>query len=182
MAKKKEKVPKSQKTIMFDGQHDDEEVIYVFRRHPVVMRKGLLAILVGILIGLIPLTFWPPLEVTLVPFLPMIIGAALGSCFLFYQWIGWFYSIFIVTDQRFIQIYQEGLFKRAVSDISLEKILSVNFSIAGIEETALGFGTIVIQTFVGDMVLKKIHHPAKVQERIIKIMKDLGIENNGTPL
>ena len=176
------KQAKSQKQILFDGQHDDEEVIYVFRQHPVVMRKGLLAILIGILIGLIPLTIWPPLELTLMPFMPVIAGFLIGCVIFFYQWIGWFYTVFIVSDQRFIQIIQHGLFHRAVNDISLEKILSVNFSVEGIEETLLGFGTIIVQTFVGDMTLKKIHHPAKVQERIVQIMKELGIENHGTPI
>jgi hypothetical protein len=176
------KQKKPQKEILFDGQHDDEEVIYVFRQHPVVMRKGLLAILIGILIGLIPMTIWPPLEITLAPFLPIIAGIVIGSFVLFYQWIGWFYTVFIVSDQRFIQINQHGMFNRSVNDISLEKILSVNFSVEGIEETMLGFGTIIVQTFVGDMTLKKIHHPAKVQERIVKIMKELGIENHGTPI
>jgi len=176
------KVVKKEKTIMFDGQHDDEEVIFVFRRHPVVMRKGLLAILIGMLIGMIPMTIWPPLELTLQPFLSLIIGVLIGCVVLFHQWIGWFYTVFIVSDQRFIQIQQNGLFSRAVNDISLEKIMSVNFSIEGVEETMLGFGTIIVQTFVGDMTLKKIHHPAKVQERIVKIMKELGIENHGTPI
>jgi len=176
------KKSKNENQIMFDGQHDDEEVIYVFKRHPVVMRKGLLAILIGMLIGMIPMTIWPPLELTLQPFIPLLIGVVIGSVVLFHQWIGWFYTVFIVSDQRFIQIQQEGLFNRSVNDISLEKIMSVNFSIEGIEETMLGFGTIVVQTFVGDMTLKKIQHPAKVQERIVKIMKELGIENHGTPI
>ena len=39
----------------------------------------------------------------------------------------------------------------------------------------LGFGTILVQTFVGDLVIDKVHHPAKVQEKIIKIMKELGL-------
>lgn len=163
---------------MFDGQHDDEEVIYVFRRHPVVMRKGLLAILVGILIGQIPLLIWPPMEISLTPFLPMIGGMVLGSFVLFYQWIGWFYTVFIISDQRFIQIQQKGLFNRSVIDIGLDKIQNINFQIAGFEETVLGFGTILIQTFVGDLVLDKIHHPAMVQEKILKIIKELGYTSN----
>lgn len=176
MSKKKSK---EQKPILFDGQHDDEEVIYVFRRHPVVMRHGLVAILIGILIGMIPMTIWPPLELTLKPFLPMIIGMLLGSVYLFYQWIGWYYTVFIISDQRFIQISQRGLFNRSVVDIGLDKIQNVNFQVAGIQETILGFGTILVQTFVGDLVLDKIHHPAKVQERIVKIIKELGYSDYG---
>lgn len=164
----------------FDGQHDDEEVLLVFRRHPVVLRKGLIAVLIGMLLGMIPLAIWPPLELTLSAFLPLIIGTALGMVVFFHQWIGWYYSVFIVSDQRFIQISQKGLFNRSIVDIGLDKIQNVNFQVAGIQETLLGFGTILVQTFVGDLVLDKIHHPAKVQERIVKIIKELGYSGYGT--
>lgn len=166
----------------FDGQHDDEEVLYVFKRHPVVMRKGLIAILLGMLVGMIPLAIWPPTELTWGPFLPFFGGIAAGSVVMFFYWISWNFTVFIVSDQRFIQIKQKGLFNRSVVDVGLDKIQNVNFQIAGIQETLLGFGTILVQTFVGDLVLDKIHHPAKVQEKIVKIIKELGFTGYGTPV
>lgn len=161
----------------FDGQHDDEEVLMVFRRHPVVMRKGLIAILIGLLLGMIPSLF-DATNLKLLWFVPL--GFALGMLIFFFYWISWYFSVFIVSDQRFVQITQKGLFNRSVVDVGLDKIQNVNFQIAGIQETLLGFGTILIQTFVGDLILDKIHHPAKVQERIIKIIKELGYSSYGT--
>jgi hypothetical protein len=35
----------------FDDQFDDEEVLYVFRKHPVVMRTGLIVGSLGLLVG-----------------------------------------------------------------------------------------------------------------------------------
>ncbi len=181
MSKNKE-TSKGDRSYMFDGQHDDEEVIYVFRRHPVVMRKGLMAVLLGMLPGLVYLAVWPPLNPAFSHFLPLIIGMAIGSIILFHQWIGWYYTIFIVSDQRFVQITQKGLFNRSVVDFGLDKIQNVNFQVAGIQETLLGFGTILIQTFVGDLVIDKVHHPARAQEKLVKIIKELGYNNYGTPL
>ena len=41
-------------TKYFADQFDDEEVLYVFHRHPVVMRKGLVLAMFGPLIGIMP--------------------------------------------------------------------------------------------------------------------------------
>lgn len=160
----------------FDGQHDDEKVESVFRRHPVVMRKGLLALLIFWVAGLLPYSIW---FYTGWAKWVLMAGIVLGTVVMFWYWIGWYFSINIVTDQRLVQITQEGLFKRTVVDIGLEKILSINYQIAGIEQTVLGFGTIIVQTYVGDLVLEYIHHPQKVQSTLVKVIKENGYEYRG---
>ncbi len=171
MSKKPKKKKHDHFKPIFDTQHEDEEVLMVFHRHPVVMRKGLISMLVGLLIGMLPSLRWPE-DLNNLWFAP--IGMAVGSIYLFYEWVGWNYSVFIITDQRLIQITQKGFFNRSVVDIGLDKIQNINFQVSGVQETLLGFGTILVQTFVGDLVMDKIHHPAKVQEHIVKIIKELG--------
>jgi hypothetical protein len=80
-----------------------------------------------------------------------------------------------VTDQRLIQITQQGLFKRSVIDMGLNQIQLVNYQIAGVQETLLGFGTIMMQTFVGDLVIHEIPHPAKIQKKLLEILRKQGI-------
>ena len=41
----------------------------------------------------------------------------------------------------------------------------------------LGFGTILVQTFVGDMMIDNVMHPQKVQQHLVKIIKELGFTN-----
>ena len=161
---------------LFEGQHDDEKVENVFRRHPVVMRKGLLALLIFWVVGLLPYSIW---FYTGWAKWVLIAGIVIGAVVMFWYWIGWYFSINIVTDQRLVQITQVGLFKRTVVDIGLEKILSINYQIAGIEQTVLGFGTIIVQTYVGDLVLEYIHHPQKVQSTLVKVIKENGYEYRG---
>ena len=38
----------------FDDQLDDEDVLFVFKKHPVVMRKGLVIGMLGPLLGIAP--------------------------------------------------------------------------------------------------------------------------------
>lgn len=164
----------------FDDQFDDEEVLFVFRKHPIVMRKGLLlgstALLAGPLYTLI-LTYAKPNDMPSMTFfwMSLLLSLVAGAIIFFPSWIGWYFSMFIVTDKRLIQITQKGLFHRSVIDMSLNQIRMVNYQVSGLTETLLGFGTIMMQTSVGDLVVHDIHHPAKIQKKLLEILRGAGV-------
>ena len=162
----------------FEDQLDGEELIYVFRKHPVVMRKGLIYAMVAIVLGVIPSLVKPEYSIL---FGGMATGFVLATIVMLPYWIGWHYSVFIVTDQRLIQITQKGFWHRSVVDIGLNQIQMVNYEVTGLEETLLGFGTINIQTFVGDLVIHDIHHPAKTQKKLLTILREKGFLTNAMP-
>ncbi|HSH18097.1 MAG TPA: PH domain-containing protein [Candidatus Saccharimonadales bacterium] len=168
----------------FEDQFDDEEVLQVFRKHPVVMRKGLIvgmgAWLLGPLYTLI-LTFVYANDPTKFPSITFFVmsfvaSVLLGMLVLLPSWIGWYFSLNIVTDQRFIQIHQKGLFNREVKDIALSHIQSMNYKVVGLEQTLLGFGTIVLQTYMGDITVDHVHHPVKVSKLMQNILRDLDVQ------
>jgi uncharacterized membrane protein YdbT with pleckstrin-like domain len=168
----------------FEDQFDDEEVLFVFRKHPIVMRKGLIlgmsAWLIGPLYTLI-LTFVHannPDKFPSITFFAMsfVFSVLAGLLILLPSWIGWYFSINIVTDQRFIQIRQKGLFNREVNDIALTHIQSLNYKMLGLEQTLLGFGTITIQTYMSDIVVDHVHHPVKVSKMMQNTLRDLEIQ------
>lgn len=156
----------------FSDQLDDEEVLLVFRKHPVVMRKGLIIAMICLLLGTIPSLIKPEYSYFIEG---LLIGAVVGTILYSPSWISWFYTVFIVTDKRFIQITQKGLFHRSVVDIGISQIQMVNYEINGIQETLLGFGTIIIQTYMGDLIIHEVHHPARTQQAILGILRDSGI-------
>lgn len=160
---------------------DDEEVLYVFRKHPIVMRKGLVLASLGPLIGVLPAAVKPELGFG-VFFGGLAAGFVLSVLILLPSWIGWYYSVFITTNQRFIQITQKGLFHRSVVDVGLSQIQMVNYEIAGLQETLLGFGTIMMQTYMGDLVIHDVHHPAKTQKKMLSILRDEGVLSGQPPM
>lgn len=174
------KEPAQTKHKYFEDQFDDEEVEMVFRKHPIVMRKGfiisMLLWLVGPVVMLI-LTFVHPDSPPSIPlFFASLFGSiALGIIALIPSWIGWYFSVYIVTDQRFIQITQKGLFTRSVVDIALNQIQMINYEIVGLQETLLGFGTIRVQTYVGELVIHDVHHPANTAKKLQLVLRDLGV-------
>lgn len=161
----------------FEDQMDDEEVLYVFKRHPIVMRKGIVLFSLGPLIGVLPATIRPELGFGWF-FGGMLGGFLLGALLMFPSWIAWNYSVFIVTDQRFIQITQKGFFHRSVVDVGLNQIQMVNYEVAGLQETLLGFGTIMMQTYMGELLIHEVHHPAKIQKKMLGILREKGIVGN----
>ena len=156
----------------FADQFDDEEMLYMFRKHPIVMRKALIISSLFLLAGVLPSLIWPTFQVF---FGGLAIGFLLFVCTLFYSWIGWYFTVYIVTDQRFIQISQKGLWNRSVVDIGINKIQTVSYQVKGLEQSLLGFGTIVIQTYVGELVIHHVHHPRAIQKRLTHILRELGV-------
>ncbi len=182
MAEKEEKTKKDKKSDKqkhFADQFDDEEVLFVFRKHPVVMRKGLIFFMLAILLGTVPALIKP--EMTYF-FGGLGAGFLLGCLVFSPSFISWFFSVFIVTDQRLIQITQKGLFTRSVVDLSLNQIQMVNYEVGGIQATLLGFGTIMMQTYVGDLVIHNVHHPAKIQKKLLTILREQGVSAVSRPM
>ena len=86
-----------------------------------------------------------------------------------------------MTNKRFIQ-QTRSLLQVNVVDIGLDQIQMINYQIAGLEETVLRFGTIIVQTYVGDLVIKQVHHPEQIQSKMVHILRDLGIHHTSPPL
>lgn len=159
----------------FAGQHEDEEVLFVFRRHIIAMRKGFYLLLIPFVIASLPALIIPLLPYQYVPewwqdpahlLTIALVGFAIGLVLFLYQWMGWYFSVFIVTNQRLRQLTQNSIFGKSVIDLGLTKIQNISYNISGFSADVLGYGTIVVQTFVGDLVLDKVHHPEDVYNKL----------------
>lgn len=158
----------------FEEQLDGEEVLFLFRKHPVVMRKGLIAGMFGPVFGVLPTAIWPQLGMELF-FVGLGLGVLLGFMLFLPAFIAWYFSVFIVTDQRFIQVTRKGLFSKSIVDLSLKQIQSVNYEVKGFQESVLGYGTILVQTLIGDLIIHNVEKPSKIYKRLLTILKELDI-------
>lgn len=162
----------------FDGQHDDEEIILVFRRHIIAMRKGFYLLLIPFLIASLPVLVWPG---ELMWLYVAFGGLVFGILLFFYHWIGWYFTVFIITNQRLRQTSQTGLFGKSVIDLDISKIQNISYNIPGFTAEIFDFGTIVVQTYVGDLILNLIHHPGEVYSTLQKAVKSAGSIHEETP-
>ncbi len=155
----------------FEGQHEGEQIIFTFRRHIIAMRKGFYALAIPFLIAAIPVLIWPE---NLTNLWVAFGGLGLGIILFFYHWIGWYFSVFIVTDQRLRQITQKGFFNRSVIDLGISKIQNISYNVPGFSASIFGFGTMVVQTYVGDLYLDKIEHPSKIYNKLSEVIRLYG--------
>ncbi|HZJ34461.1 MAG TPA: PH domain-containing protein [Candidatus Angelobacter sp.] len=170
---KKETIKKPK--LDFNGQREGEKILFVFRRHIIAMRKGFYMLVIPLIITAIPPLIWSyNLELFLLP----IGGFILGLIFFFYHFILWYFTIYIVTDQRIRQVTQRGFFGKDVIELRLSKVQNISYNILGFSGEIFKFGTIVIQTFVGDLVIHNVEHPDEIYNKLQDAVNNV-IESQG---
>lgn len=155
----------------FVGQGDDEEVQMVLRQHRSVMTKSLLlmALLSAIVIAV--LAKWHQYAVVWYVALAVFIGVLILA---FNTWLKWYYSVYIVTNERIKHQRQVNLFKKSTVDVYLDKVENISYNISGLRGSLFGYGTIVLHTVAGDMVMTRIGHCEQVYSELSAIVRSAG--------
>lgn len=133
--------------VCFETQDDDEQVILFLRQHPIV---NLPWIIVSIFMLTLPsvFNFFPPYAnlptnfqfvVTLGWYL-FVFGYTLA------KFMGWFFNIYILTDERVVDVDFQNIFFRKISTAKTEEIQDINIQSSGSFETFFGYGSVFIQT------------------------------------
>lgn len=151
---------------------EDEQVIQIIRKYPLIFVGPIIISTVFIIAPfffLYPLFHWGGWGV-LAFFVLLGVGILLGlRVFIIYS-----FNVFIITNQRIIDIDQRGFFDRTVSETTYDKIQDVSFKLKGIAQTLWHYGSIIIQT-AGNQANIELHgvkDPEKVQQMITEIQKE----------
>lgn len=149
--------------LAFEGQREGEQVKMVFRRHILTAKRGFGWLILMMMLGLVPMLAWVGDVRMFWIFGGFVIVGLLG---LGYTYMLWYFSFYIVTDERIRQVSQKGLFKKTVVDLNLNRVQSISYNIPGVLGGMFGYGTILIQTGVGDLVISKVAKPEKVYNKL----------------
>ncbi len=147
----------------FEGQRSGEEVLFIFRRHIVTAARGLLFCIVMVVLGFLPIVMWPG-DGRMYWVWGVI--ALIGLLGLGYSLILWHFSYYMLTNERLRQVRQKGIFKKTVVDLDLENILSASYGQHGVFATMFNYGTILVQTSAGDLVLSMVSKPETVYNEL----------------
>lgn len=149
--------------LAFDGQREGEKVEFVFRRHIATARKGLVWLIIMSALGVVPMLIWKDNAVMFWVFIGFVVVGLIGMA---YSYMLWYFSVYIVTNQRLRQVNQKGLFKKSVVDLGLDKIQSISYGVPGVLGGMFGYGTILIQTVVGDLKISMVAKPEKIYNEL----------------
>ena len=86
----------------------------------------------------------------------------------FFEWAIWYLDLYILTDKRIIDIEQNTLFSRQVSETDLARVQDVTFEIKGILATFFNYGNVKVETAGSETVitLDQIAEPERMQKMI----------------
>lgn len=164
------------------NQRPDEHVVLFLRRHWFAILGIVTAftILTGIPIT-IGAIFWDIVQTWMAHPLYGPLLVIIGSMYLLSVWLfafleftDYYLDTWIVTNERIINIEQEGLFHRTASELDLAAVQDTTAEIRGIIQTVFTFGNVFVQTAgsKGRFHFKNIDNPEDVKEIVNKLVED----------
>lgn len=161
--------------VHFETQEREEEIVLLLRSHLVTNVKWV-AITILMIFAPIVLSFFP-----LIDFLPgnfqliaVLMWYLVTTAFALENFLTWFFSVFIVTDERVVDIDFYNLLYKEVSDANIDKIQDVTYKMGGAVRTVFNYGDVLIQT-AGEMPNFEFLAVPK-PDNVAKVLQDLRIE------
>jgi hypothetical protein len=166
----------------FEGQKNGEKILKVIHRHwfNVLSHFLVIFLMIGLLLAsyFITIIFFDEFTqqnfINLAAFIRNLFFVFLWFLF-FVIWIDYYFDVWVVTNERVVNIEQKGLFTRVVSELELEKIQDVTTDVRGIIPTFLNYGHLLIQT-AGEkerFIFRNIPDPYAVKDLIMKLQNEL---------
>lgn len=161
--------------VRFETQEVRERVILLLRQHWVTQIKWAA---IALLMAVLP---WGLNFIPVINFLPgnyqlmvIIIWYLLIIAFIYEQFISWYFHVFIITDERVIDINFINLLYKEVSEAKIDNIEDVTYTQGGVARAWFDFGDVAMQT-AGEQrqfTIEAVPEP----NRVVKILNELKLE------
>lgn len=164
----------------FPGQLPNEKIFSVIHRHWFNILSHFLTLLflgIGTFLFLLltPLVA-ELLSITLRPALVYFITSTM-LLFLwlygFLTWIDYYFDVWVISEERILNIEQRGLFTRVISEVHLERVQDVTTKVEGFLPTLLNYGDIFIQTAGEEknFHFRNVPSPDTHKDQIVELVK-----------
>lgn len=90
----------------------------------------------------------------------------MGLILWLYYYVLWYFTVYIVTNERIRQVSQKSFFSKSVIDLDLDRVENISYNVPGFFGSLFGYGTIIIQTLVGDLTISYVSKPEKIYNRL----------------
>lgn len=158
----------------FINQHNKEKILLVLRQHPVVNLTWIIITILMIVFPFVVLPFLPFLQwlPNRFHFFLMVGWFLLVSAYILENFLSWYFNIFIITDERIVDIDFISMIYRRVSEAKIDKIEDVTATTTGVFAAIFNYGTVFIQTAAEqrEFEFKNVPQPAKVTKFINELL------------
>lgn len=156
----------------FEERDEEEKIILVARPHWFTnvswIFTTVLLVIAPSLLKFVPLINEIPDKYMLVGFLMWYL---VTFAFAFEKFLSWYFDVFIITDERVIDIDFNNLLNKKFSEAKIAMIQDITSEVKGVSQTLFNYGTVFVQTAaeVPEITLETVPNP----EKIIKVLQVL---------
>lgn len=163
--------------IFFSGEGEDEEIILLLRAHVITNVPW---VLTALGLTLLPLILIP---VAGAAGLGSMFGAGASLAFIltwylllftysFINFLYWYFNVYILTDERVVDVDWYSILFRKVSSCQISKVQDVSASQGGVFAGLFDFGNVQIQTAAEEENFEFVNvpHPQLVAKKIQELM------------
>lgn len=154
----------------FEERDVNEKIILVARPHWFTNVSwiiiSILLVLAPSLLGFIPIIDDIPTRFKTIGVLAWYL---ITFAYTFEHFLSWYFDVYIITDERVIDISFNNLLDKKFSEAKLSMIQDVTSRVSGVGQTMFNYGTVYIQTAaeVAEIQFEMIPNP----EKIIKVLQ-----------
>ncbi len=154
----------------FNGQRQGEEVKEVVKNHPFVLMIPGLETVLAITIGAAVMIFFSQYQISGVI---LMVGLIVGIAIFSRAYFNFSQSVLLITNQRVINVHQDGFLKRKITETELSNIQDISSSTSGLFRMMLKYGDLIIRTAGAtagtEIMVQNIPNPYEVQQKIAKM-------------
>ena len=158
--------------VSFDAIEEDENIVLFLRQHPITnvpwIIGAILLALAPFLLIIFPILAGVPENFQLI----IILGWYLiVFAYILEKFLNWLFNIYIVTDERVVDIDFYNLLYKKVSSASLGRIQDISYKQGGTFATLFNYGDVMIQTAAEMPEFDYLRVPQP--RRVVNVIRDL---------
>lgn len=135
----------------FESQEDEEQIVLLLRQHPITNLPWILG---GITMLLAPIFVFPIFSfLNPLPNMPFsfsfvftIFWYCLTFSMVFVNYLHWFFNVYLVTNERIVDIDFNNLVHRELSSTRVSKVQDVTYKVSGVIRSIFDYGDVFVQT------------------------------------
>lgn len=161
--------------VSFETREEEEQIILFLRKHFIT---NIPWIFISFVMFLAPAIVMTTGILNTVPanfrFIFIMIWYLVSVAYTLESFLTWFFNVYIITDERIVDVDFYNLTYKEVSDANLDKIEDVTYKMGGVIRTLFNYGDVLIQTAaeITNFEFLAVPYPDKV----VKVLQDLRME------
>ncbi len=162
-------------------QKEYEKFVLLVRRHWIVLAGAIAMLILEICLPLAVIIVLGQLAMQLLAH--PVLGPALLLLFSLYSLfillfflvniMNYYLDVWIITNERLVNIEQRGLFSRSVAELRYYRVQDVKSEVNGFLPTLLNYGTITVETAAAEenFVMEQISHTQTIAKRLQELIE-----------